>query len=1224
MIRYTYDLDVVPNEHNGKPLVVQLNQYDTNVILEFVLFASRGEFELEEGSTAKIRGTKSDGNAISEDATLEGNVVSVAVTQQMTAAAGDNRFEIVLQSEEKELNTANFILRIERAAMDKDSITSESVVRELVNVIDRTDEIIAAAHQSDEAKERIMELEASAVEAKEISLQKAQEARDSADSAKASLDSAVETIAGREEEALTSLQDSHDAHAASLDDKLAENQLALSETYDALNERLLTDGNAMLDEAEGYKNAAAESATAAAGSASDASDTYGQVEAKATEALEALETKMQQLVTITTNSDTLSAQALQSASNAENEVEEFGTRIEEMASRLDSIDSQILTLVDDLEVDSEGQVWLLHNGERIAGPYEGFAGGGGGGGGSTVNAKFNVKNLTGWISTTIAEGDDCNVSFEWESIEDEMPTGGGTLRIMSSTGHIFEMGPIEQGVVTKNLKNYLSAGTNSIRLTIFDVYDQSRTINFTITSVGISNSSTFDPSVPYTGPIIFPYTPVGNVKKTVHFILDGEELGTTVTSVSGRQQSYVIPQQEHGMHTFECYFEAEINGQTVRSNTLYYEIICLEQMNDTPIIASSFTKEEVTQYTTINLGYMVYNPVALTTPVKIFVNDELKSEGTVDRTGQVFSYRADIPGELAIRIEAEEETREFTLAVTESDVHVEPETENLVLYLSSQGRDNTQANRNEWKYGDGEGAIEAQLSGFGFTTDGWVRDNDGIPVLRVSGDDRVVIPFKMFGKDYRDSGFTFEIEFATSAVMDYETVIFSCMSGGRGIEMTPQRIIFKSEQSELAMQFKEDEHLRIAFVGEKRSKNRLLYCYVNGIMSGVVQYPQDDDFSQKVPVDVTIGSNDCTMDLYCIRFYENDLTRIQVVDNWIADTQDVELMLARFKHNDVYNEYGAVVIDKLPSDLPYIILNCPELPQYKGDKKTISVTFVDPADPARSFTADGVQADVQGTSSQYYERKNYKLKFKNGFVMTQNGKAVSSFPIREGAVGSKVFCLKADVASSEGANNVELARLANDANPYKTPAQEENGKIRQTIDGFPIVLFWQNEDNETVFLGKANCNVDKGDLPIFGFAEDDESWEIKNNTSDRVLWKSDDYSTIITDEDGKEIPEWTQDFESRYPEDYFDASQLQELASWLKSTDQEQATGAELPSPVTYNGTQYTTDTAAYRLAKFKAELGDYMEIGSTVFYYLFSELFLMVDSRAKNAFPSFMGSQVA
>ncbi|MBR3000320.1 MAG: hypothetical protein IKF39_04910 [Oscillospiraceae bacterium] len=773
---------------------------------------------------------------------------------------------------------------------------------------------------------------------------------------------------------------------------------------------------------------------------------------------------MSQLVTITTNSDTLSAQALQIASNTENEVEEFGTRIEEMSQRLQSIDSQILTLCDALEVDSEGSVYLLHNGERIAGPYEGFAGGGGGGGGgSTVTAKFNVRNQTGWISTTIAEGDDCLVSFEWESIEDEMPTGGGTLRIMSANGQVFENGPIEQGLVTKNLKSYLKAGTNSIRLTISDVYGQARTINFTITSVAILNSSSFDPSVAYTGPIVFPYTPTGNVRKTVYLVLDGEEIAQAVTSVSGRQQSFVIPQQTHGMHKLECYFIAEINGQEVRSNTLYYEIICLEQLNDTPIIVSSLTKDAFTQYSTINLDYQVYNPVSLTTDVSIYVDNTLMSNGTVDRSRQVFSYRADEPGSLDIRIEAGEATREFELTITESDVHVEAETEALSLYLSSQGRSNMQANRQEWKYGD----IEAQMTGFSFTNDGWVADGDNIPVLRISGDDRVTIPFKMFGKDYRSTGFTFEIEFATSMVMDYDSVIFSCMNGDRGIEMTPQKITFKSEQSELSMQFKEEEHLRISFVAEKRTENRLIYVYVNGIMSGVVRYPEDDDFAQLVPANITIGSNDCTVDLYCIRFYENDLSRIQVLNNWIADTQDVELMLERYKRNDVYDDYGKVVIDKLPGDLSYMVIECEELPAYKGDKKTVSIVFVDPLDPTRSYTAEFVQADVQGTSSQFYERKNYKLKYKNGFIMTVNGKAEAKFPIREGAIGGTVFTMKADVASSEGANNVELARLYNDACPYKTPAQVEDGRTRQTIDGFPTVMFWRNPStNETTFLGK--------------------------------------------------------------------------------------------------------------------------------------------------------------
>jgi len=175
--------------------------------------------------------------------------------------------------------------------------------------------------------------------------------------------------------------------------------------------------------------------------------------------------------------------------------------------------------------------------------------------------------------------------------------------------------------------------------------------------------------------------------------------------------------------------------------------------------------------------------------------------------------------------------------------------------------------------------------------------------------------------------------------------------------------------------------------------------------------------------------------------------------------------------------------------------------------------------------------------------------------------------------------------------------------------------VRQGIDGFPCVIFWNN-GNSTTFIGKYNFNNDKSTEDVFGFTEGDESWEIKNNTSNRVIWKDDNFNGT----------DWLNDFEARYPDTdpaYTDSTQLAEFASWVKSTDRTAATGNALPQSVTYNGVTYTNDTADYRLAKFKAEISNYTELQSAIFYYLFTELFLMVDSRAKNAFPSFIGSEV-
>jgi hypothetical protein len=118
----------------------------------------------------------------------------------------------------------------------------------------------------------------------------------------------------------------------------------------------------------------------------------------------------------------------------------------------------------------------------------------------------------------------------------------------------------------------------------------------------------------------------------------------------------------------------------------------------------------------------------------------------------------------------------------------------------------------------------------------------------------------------------------------------------------------------------------------------------------------------------------------------------------------------------------------------------------------------------------------------------------------------------------------------------------------------------------------------------------------------------------------------MVNDQGKTIQAWLNDFEARFPDTdpaYENPAQLQEFSTWIKSTDPLQATGDALAESVTYDGTEYTADTAAYRKAKFRAELGDYVEIQSALFYYLFTELFLMVDSRAKNMFPSFIGTAI-
>lgn len=1221
MLIQNYDLDMVPS---GIPLTIHVSQYDTDVQLVFKLFASHGTLNLNSGATVMLRGLKRDGNGISVPATYSyaDNVgtVTIQLTKQMTAVAGKNTFELLVRSYSGELYSANFILHVERSALDLDTVQSDSDVRELIDLATRADALIAAAEISEQTQEHMAELteraevaSGTAVQAKNTAVAAKETAVEAKDTAVAAVTGFQDTVDAATQAAVDTVEDTGDAQAARVQTEGNTQIAAIRDEKDSA----ISDMSDAKTADVAHITAARDAAVTTVNNTKDAA--VGAVTDTKDAAMQTINQKAQEIAAVKLEADTTAALAMQAANQALNEVGGIGASVEEQNMRFEEFDLALDSTVDGGYVENDS-LYLTHNGEVVAGPFTGFGGGGSGGGsGSTNTALMTLTNTSGFASRTISYGSRLALNLEWSSVEDDLPTGNGTLTVrVNSIAKV--MRDVAQGPFSVEIGEYLSPGTNGVQVSVTDSYGNSRVKNYSINAVDLSLTSSFDDSEVQEGILAFPYTPVGTASKTVHFILDDEELSTVTTSVSGRQQTYIIPQQSHGAHTLRVYFDAVVGGAEVRSNELYYEIIWLEMFNDTPIIASSYAVESVTQYATVNIPYTVYNPVSQVCPVSIHVGDELISQITVDRTPQVFSYRMDVPGEQTITITAGSTVKTITLTVVAADIDVAAETENLSLYLSAASRSNNEANPGEWNFDD----VAVEFNGFNWTSDGWQLDNDGVTALRMSGGAMINIPYEIFARDFRTTGKTIEIEFATHEVLDYDTVIFSCMSGNRGISLTPQNAVLRSEQSEIAMQYKEDEHVRLTFVCEKRSENRLMLVYVNGIPSGVVQYPSDDDFSQVEPVGIMVGSAGCTTDLYCLRVYDNDLNRMQVLDNFIADTQDGALLLNRYVHNNVYDAYGKIIVSKLPSDLPYMILEAEELPQYKGDKKTITGSYTDPMHPENSFTFTGCQINVQGTSSAPYARKNYDLQFKQGFEMS-TGQHADTYALRSTVVPFNRFVLKADVASSEGANNVELVRLFCDLSPFKTREMETDPRIRQGIDGFPIVVFWHDTvDGETSFLGKYNFNLPKRAPGPYGYSGDMESWEFQNNTSNLMLFKSDFFDeTLYTDPDTGETKElWRYDYEARFPDDtWTDYTKLQELQSFIVSTDRTKATGEALAESVTYDGVEYTADTAEYRLAKFRAEFANYAEVQSFLFYYIFTELFLMVDSRAKNLFIGFSGA---
>ena len=97
-------------------------------------------------------GTKPDNKGFEYAASIAGSTVTAAITDQMTAVAGDVRCEIVLKDSTKTIGTGNFVLEVERAALGEDTDISETVIPDIIDAAEANAERAeAAADRAEEA-----------------------------------------------------------------------------------------------------------------------------------------------------------------------------------------------------------------------------------------------------------------------------------------------------------------------------------------------------------------------------------------------------------------------------------------------------------------------------------------------------------------------------------------------------------------------------------------------------------------------------------------------------------------------------------------------------------------------------------------------------------------------------------------------------------------------------------------------------------------------------------------------------------------------------------------------------------------------------------------------------------------------------------------------------------------------------------------------------------------
>lgn len=206
------------------------------------------------------------------------------------------------------------------------------------------------------------------------------------------------------------------------------------------------------------------------------------------------------------------------------------------------------------------------------------------------------------------------------------PTGAGTMYLYIND-ELVSKKAVKQGQIDYDITAYLKSGENKVEFKITDAYSSSTNLIGNITGVSLKLTSAFEDDVSYTGDITYIYTPVGDILKTVHFIVDGEDVGTDIVRTTGEQCTHILKAMSHGAHTLQVYFTAILDGEQVTSNILKYDLITYESGNSTPIIASTFNADsEQEQYVSFSIPYRVYTPGKNSSTVYLYINGQLQGD----------------------------------------------------------------------------------------------------------------------------------------------------------------------------------------------------------------------------------------------------------------------------------------------------------------------------------------------------------------------------------------------------------------------------------------------------------------------------------------------------------------------------------------------------------------------------------------------------------------------
>ena len=597
----------------------------------------------------------------------------------------------------------------------------------------------------------------------------------------------------------------------------------------------------------------------------------------------------------------------------------------------------------------------------------------------------------------------------------------------------------------------------------------------------------------------------------------------------------------YGIYNFEAQHAVVISGQLIFGSVYSYKIMSTASSSETskPLLLVDTTKIDGKTFQStesIQIPVILYDATSSSTTGRITISysEEIgRPEEYFDvvyNTYTILRVLKPTPGEnYTITVSYDNaDSVEFVVSVTSLGIIVPLP----IVELTAEGRSNAQSEniRNVWENTTvSNTSLPASVTLENFT---WTNEGTGWNgnALHLAGDAKATVNFNPYQMTTAESsipqtGMSILLDFNIKNFTkrnDIQNVIMQCFDSDLsfGFKIFGDYIEFKggsAVQESVKLGFMENERMHLAIVFSKVNQSDtenndtgslrgLIEFYINGVLVAGRLYLQNQFPQYFENTLFTIGNKNAIVDLYSINIFNSKLESSDIIREYLGTLTDSSKGALLEIKNDIYDKSGNLDIEKIKTnaEVPVMIITG-DLPTVKADKtKKVRIQFSHPTYPDRDFdtmneldygSKDGlVNIEVQGTSSQFYPVKNWKIK-----KLTKYGE---KYQLAEDQIPTSTFCLKADYAESTSTHNTQNANLIETfyaATDYKkNPAQWKDERCRTTIYGYPIVVFNKYTDSQgqvhTDFLGKYNFNFDKGSKEVFGFSKDNaESWEFKDN-----------------------------------------------------------------------------------------------------------------------------------